>query len=194
MDRAPATPRSRARGARPVRSCRGGDAARPAPRARLGLARRRLRLGCAVLPRLGRRGRTVAGLRDADEAADHVAAPRDRRGGDVRRRAGRAAARALRRGDGRPRARVRRRERAQPPARPRHRPADGQAHREAARRRRSRAAGARARVRARPLRALVRPPRERRQRLRGRARARRQPLLRPRLHPLAEADDARRTS
>ena len=52
------------------------------------------------------------------------------------------------------------------------------------------AARARARVRARALGALVRPAREHGQRADRRARARRQPLLRPRLHALAEALDA----
>ena len=66
-------------------------------------------------------------LRDADQAADHVAAAADRRLRDVRRRAGRAAARRPRRARRRARARVRRRERAQPRARPRHRLADGRA-------------------------------------------------------------------
>ena len=48
----------------------------------------------------------------------------------------------------------------------------------------------RARVRPRALGVLVRPAREHRQRAHRRARARRQPLLRPRLHALAEALDA----
>ena len=59
-----------------------------------------------------------------------------------------------------------------------------------ARRLRPRAAGAGARVRARALRALVRRPHELRQRPRRAARPGREPLLRPRLHALAEADDA----
>ena len=102
--------------------------------------------------------------------------------------------RARGRGDGRPRARVRRRVGAQPRARPRHRPADGEADERAAGRVRPRAAEPRARVRARALGVLVRPARERGQRAHGRARARRRPLLRRRLHALAEALDARRTS
>ena len=55
---------------------------------------RRCRVRCrAVLPRRSRLVRAVAGLRDADEAADHVAAPRHGRGRDVRRRPGRSPAR-----------------------------------------------------------------------------------------------------
>ena len=105
------------RGARPVRrSPRLVTAARPARRARLGRARRRTasRPRSASAASRSSSQEPVARLRDADEAADHVAAARHRRGGDVRRRAGRAAARPLRRGDARPRARVRRRERAEP--------------------------------------------------------------------------------
>ena len=83
-------------------------------------------------------------LRDADQAADHVAAAADRRLRDVRRRAGRAAARRPRRARRRARARLRRRERAQPRARPRHRLADGRADARAAGHRR---AGCRRRTR-----------------------------------------------
>ena len=59
---------------------------------------------------------------------------------------------------------------------------------------RPRRAEPRARVRARALRALVRPARDDGERAHRRARARRQPLLRHRLHALAEALDVRRTS
>ena len=72
----------------------------------------------------------------------------------------------------------------------RHRPPDGRADREAAGRGGPRPAGARARVRARALGALLRAAREHGQRPHGGAGARRQPLLRPRLHALAEALDA----
>ena len=72
----------------------------------------------------------------------------------------------------------------------RHRPADGRAHREAPGRRGPRPAAARARVRARALGALVRAAREHGERADRGARARRQPLLRRRLHALAEALDA----
>ena len=92
--------------------------------------------------------------------------------------------------DGRPRARLRRRQRAQPRARRGHRPADGQADGAAPGRRGPGAAVAGARVRARPLGALLRPAREHGQRPDRRARARREPLLRARLHALAEALDA----
>ena len=51
-------------------------------------ARRRARGSCADLPRRARRGRLVARLRHAHQAADHDAAAADRRGRDVRRRAG----------------------------------------------------------------------------------------------------------
>ena len=66
----------------------------------------------------------VARLRGAHEAADHVAATPDRRGGDVRRRAGTAGCGSLRSNARWPGAGVRRRERAEPRARPGHRPLD----------------------------------------------------------------------
>ena len=107
----------------------------------------------------------VARLRDADEAADHVAAAPHGRGRDVRRRAAACLALgALRRDDARPRARLRRRQRAQPRAR---RDIDRLMGKRTEQRPVAagpRAAGARARVRARALGALVRPARERRQR------------------------------
>ena len=93
-------------------------------------------------------------------------------------------------GDGRPRARVRRRERAEPRARPRHRPADGRADEAPPGRIRPREREPRARVRARAVRVLVRPARKHGQRAHRSAGARRQPLLRPRVHALAEALDA----
>ena len=109
--------------------------------------------------------RAVARLRDADEAADHVAAAPHRRGRDVRRRRRRAAARRPRRPARRARARVRRRERAQPRARPRHRPADGQAHASGGRSRPGRVPAAHALEFGLALSAaLVRPAREPRER------------------------------
>ena len=92
--------------------------------------------------------------------------------------------------DGRARACLRRRARAEPRARPRHRPADGGADEVAPGRLGPRRTEPRARVRPRSLRVLVRPAREHGQRADRGARARRQPLLRPRLHALAEAVDA----
>ncbi len=108
---------------------------------------------------------------------------------DDRRRARLARHRHGRRGDGRAGARLRRRERAQPRARPRHRPADGRTDEAPSGGFRPRRAEPRARVRAGAVRVLVRAARERRQPAHGRARARRQPLLRARLHALAEAHD-----
>ena len=96
----------------------------------------------------------------------------------------------VRRDDGRPRARLRRRGGAQPLPRPRHRQADGLAHRAAPGRLGPRRARARARVRDRALGALVRAARLARQPADRAARARREPLLRARLHALAQALDA----
>ena len=70
------------------------------------------------LPRRASGTRGLAGLRGADEAADHVAAAPDGRGGHVRWNTRVSGARTFRRGDGRAGAGLRRRERAQPPARP----------------------------------------------------------------------------
>ena len=137
--------------------------------------------------------RIVARLRDADEAADHVAAPAHRRSaGCSSARAGCRRCVAGRATMTRARARLRRRERPEPRARPRHRPADGRAHARPPGRRGPHA-GARTRSssgsRSRRVLASCCSPalvnvldRD--------ARARREPLLRPRLHALAEALDA----
>ncbi len=147
-------------------------------------------LAAQSLAKPRRRRRRPARLRHADEAARDVAAAPDRRRGRVRRRLGRARVGRVRGDDARPRARVRRRRGAEPLPRPRHRPADGRAHRDAPGRLGPHRARARARVRDRALGALVRPARLARQPADGAARARRQPLLRLRLHALAEAHDA----
>ena len=154
-------------------------------RARSGARRRR---GCAA--RRSRAARLRSRLPHAHEAADHDAPPAHRRGRDVRRSAGRAAARPLRRDHARARARLRRRLGAQSRPRPRHRRAHGQPHREATRRHRPRVARAGARVRDPAVGDLVRAARLGGERADGGARARREPLLRPRLHPLAQALDA----
>ena len=168
-------------------SCRhGAGRARRARVARLRHERHRLPAG--VPRRAAERGR-VARLRDADEAAHHVATAPDRRLRDGRRAGRPAAGRPFRRDDSRARARVRRRQCAQSPARPRHRPADGDAHRAAAGCRRAARALAGARVRAGALGLLVRAARRHRERAERGARAARQPLLRRRLHALAEALD-----
>ena len=125
-----------------------------------------------------------------DEAADHDAAPPHRRGRDVRRRPGRAAARPLRGDDARARARLRRRVGSQSCPRPRHRRAHGQPDRAASRRVGPRRARPGARVRDPAVGDLVRAPRLGGECPDGCARARRQPLLRPRLHALAQALDA----
>ncbi len=131
----------------------------------------------------------LARLRHAHQAADHVAPAPDRRlrDGGRRRRVPRAGPRC--RDDGRPRARVRRRERVQPPARPRHRQ-DDVSHRPPPGGVRPRLASARARVRPRALGRVVRAARGGRERRRSGARPGRKPVLRVRLHPLAEALDA----
>ena len=144
----------------------------------------------AHLPRRAASLRPVARLRHAHEAADHVAAPAHRRLRDVRRRGRRPAARRAGRAADRPRARVRRRERVQPRdgrdidklmgKRTEKRPvAAGRVSRRRAR--------SSSRWRCRRPRSSCSQPRQRAVR---RARARRQPLLRPRLHALAEALDA----
>ena len=142
------------------------------------------------LPRRSGPGRRGARLRHADEAAGDVAAPADGRRGGVRRRRRRAAVGHLRRDDGRARARLRRRGGAQPLPRPRHRQADGLADGGPAGGGGPDRAGAGARVRDRALGALVRPARLAREPADRAARARREPLLRPRLHALAQALDA----
>ena len=102
---------------------------------------------------------------------------------------GAPAARDVRRDDGRPRSGLRRRQRAQPRARPGHRPADA-SDRRPPRRGRADPAVTRARVRARAVRVLVRAARVEGERADGRARPGREPLLRARLHGVAEALDA----
>ena len=152
-------------------------------------ARRVARGAGGLVPRGAAAVRSLARLRDADEAADHVPPAPHRRCGDVRRR-GRLAGRTGARGDAaRARARLRRRERAQPRARPRHRPADGRADGRPAGRLGPRPGAAGARVRPRPLGALVRAARLDGERAHGRSRPRRQPLLRCRLHGLSQAVD-----
>ena len=153
-------------------------------------ARARARRRGRRVPRRGGAARVDARLPHADEAADHDAAPADGRRRDVRRRAGRAAARAVRGDHARARARLRGSLGAQPRARSRHRRAHGIANRATPGRVRSRDAGAGARVRDRALRRLVRAPGLGGQRADRGSRARREPLLRPRLHALAEALDA----
>ena len=142
------------------------------------------------LPRAGAPDGRARRLHHADQAACDVAAPADGRRGRVRRRLRRPGRRHLRRDDGRPGARLRRRRNAQPLPRPRHRQADGRAHGDEAGRRGPRRAGAGARVRHRALRPLVRPARLAGQPADGAARAGREPLLRLRLHALAQALDA----
>ena len=131
----PGSPRSPAR--------RRGSTSRSAPRALAAAA------VCAAVAFRGGRpvaARVLARLPDADEAADHGAAPDHRRGRADRRRRRAALRRPRARDARRPGARLRRRERAQPRPRPRHRHAHD-AHRHAAGRLRPRPAGAGARVR-----------------------------------------------
>ena len=173
-------------------------AAVPGPHAHSGLAAFALAALVVVVAESFRGERTPYGswrdYVDPDEAQDHVAAPRQPVLRDDRRRSRLARRRARRRCDGRSRAGLRRRVGAQPRARPRHRPADGRADALAPRRLGPRGAEPGARVRARAFGVLVRPARERGERADGSARSRRQPLLRPRLHALAQALHARRTS
>ncbi len=144
----------------------------------------------ADVPR-ARRARAAARLRDVDEAADHVAAAAYRRRRSVRRRRRRArgwacsprrwsglalacgGASALNHYLDRDIDKLMGSRTEQRPV------ASGRV-----------AAGARARVRARTVGVLVRPPRLAGQPPDRTARARRQPLLRARLHALAEAVDA----
>ena len=158
------------------------------PRGRgLAFAARRRRPSRSA-PREPRTGGHRARLRDADEAADHVAAPRDRRCG-MFVGAGGVPPRGRSRDDARPRARVRRRQRAQPLLDRDIDPLMGSG-RVAAGRGGPDRAGARARVRARAVGVLVRPARGARERRRRAPRARGRPVLRARLHALAEAVDA----
>ena len=156
--------------------------------ASLALRRHRRRRGGRIPRRAARR--SAARLRDADEAADHVAAASHGRRRRLRRRRRRAVGAGLCFDDDRAGARVRRCVGAQPLSRSRHRQADGVADRAAPRRVRPGARAARARVRPRALGVLVRAARFARQPADRAARARGQPLLRPRLHPLAQAVDA----
>ena len=162
---------------------------RPARRGCRGGARRRARVGRGDVPRaLGRAG-GLARLRHAHQAAHHVAAPPDGRVRDGRRRGRLPVAGPVRGDHGRTGARVRRGERAQPPARSRHRPDDG-AHRPPPGGQRARLAPAGARVRPVAVGGVVRAARRDRERGGGPAGAGRQPVLRVRLHPLAEAQHA----
>ncbi len=176
--------------ARPLRRRGARHGARPPPGAGSGRAGRGARRRRARPPRALAAVRLGAGLHRAHEAADHVPPAPHRL---LRPRGGRRRAAALgdhRRRDARPRSCLRRRERAQPRARQGHRPAHGAADAEAAGGGGPPLRLARARVRARPVGALLHGARGRRERPHGGARARRQPLLRPRLHRLAQAVDA----
>ena len=189
MGRVPATARPVGDRARRVPGGRARDLEACPPRPRRALARGDARRHGRDLPRRAGAGRAVARLHHADEAADHDPAAADRRGRDVRRRAGRAAARDLRRDDGRSRAGLRRSERPQPRARPRPRPAD-EPHRPPPGRRGAGHTRAGSGVRPRADGVLVRAAGLAGQRADRGARTRRRPLLRPGLHALAEADDA----
>ena len=165
---------------------RGAHAALAALRAR-GAARRHARR----LPRRARAVGLVARLRGADEAAHHVAAARHRLLRDDRRRPRLARARpspspamvglALACGGASALNHVLDRDID---------PLMGERTKQRPGRVRPRRAEPRARVRARALGVLVRPAREHGERAHRGARARRQSLLRPRLHALAEALDA----
>src|SRR5579862_405432 len=181
----------RARRSRPLRSRRAPDRGRPAPRRGFGRVRGHVPALPAGIPLerdpcARRRGR----LRHAHEAARDVAAAPDGRRGGLRRRRRRPGGGHVRGHDRRPGARLRRRRRAQPLPRPRHRPADGGADGTSSSRVGTPRPRAGARVRRRALGGLVRAARCPRQLADCPAGARREPLLRLRVHALAQAYDA----
>src|SRR5579862_4602357 len=181
----------RARRSRPLRSRRAPDRGRPAPRRGFGRVRGHVPALPAGIPLerdpcARRRGR----LRHAHEAARDVAAAADGRRGGLRRRRRRPGGGHVRGHDRRPGACLRRRRRAQPLPRPRHRPADGGADGTSSSRVGTPRPRAGARVRRRALGGVVRAARCPRQLADCPAGARREPLLRLRVHALAQAYDA----
>ena len=134
-------------------------------------------------------GCALARLRHAHEAADHEPASPDRCLRHGRRRRRGAAGGPVRCRHGRLGARVRRRQCAQSSDRPRPRPGDV-SHRPPARGSGQGRAVSGARVRARALGGILRPPVHRREPADGGAGAGREPLLRCRVHPRAQALDA----
>ena len=185
----PAAPAGRLR-ARALRPGRAGHDPRRAPGAGWARLRRLSRPDRRDVSRRARAARVRARLRHADQAADHVAPAHHRPLRDVRRGRRRAVGVARRRDHDGARPRLRRRVGAQPRHRPRHRQADGEADAGAAGRSGADASVPRARVRPDAVGVLVRPARVARQPADRRARPRRKPLLRPRLHAVAEALDA----
>ena len=168
--------------------------ARAPSRLRRRFARGRPRRGRGALPAarsleppVGERAHP--GLPHPDEAADHVPPAPDCRRRPLRGRQGGSLGRAPRGDARRTGARLRRRVRPQPRARPGHRPAHA-ANGPKTGRGRSCPTRTCARVRAGALGVLLRRPRELRERARRAPRRLREPVLRPGVHPLAEAVDA----